>query len=372
LLRDRVVAALLIAGAAILTLGSGPLVAASYVPFFVIRWLEQKLSLRRTAVYLGASVAIVAIGLASPTNERPPHTGTIAEKAATLMRVSAWPHSNLLSIVERLPETERYVPAKLLRFPSAEGSWLLRAADQMHRHPGVVVAFNFACALLVFGPLIVVGWAVARRRVSLASAIGPLGLGGFAFLMIVATAIARTNQVTVAPRYLDHVALAGFSSLVCCFILLARIPRIRRWVTAWGGIMGVAYAATMVITIAQMSRGTAQQSLEILQRYYATTPHNHAAMLEGHAFRRFIMSDDPTQFMAELDEAGLDRVMPRSMTAPGAPLGRAAALASRVANAGPALALLSAIAAVIIVRSARRRVEHGVPDAISVARSQPG
>jgi hypothetical protein len=370
LLRGRVIAALLIAAAAILTLGSGPLVAASYVPFFVMGWLEKKQSLQRTALCVTAAVAILVVGLMSPTRERPPHTGTPAEKAATLFRVYAWPYSNLLSIVERLPETERYIPGKVLRFPSAERSWLLRAADQLHQHPAAVVAFNFACALLVAAPLLVVAWEVYRRRVPWSIAIGPLALSGFAFLMIAATAVARANQVTVAPRYLDHVALAGFSSLVCCFILAARNPRRRRWVAAWGGIMGIAYAATMVITLAQMSRGTSQQSLEILQRYFATTPHNHAALLEGDAFRRFVVSDDPTQFMAELDEVGLDRVLPRSVTAPGAPLGRAAAIVTPLAKAGPVVVMAAVLAGIWVVRSSRRRSEAAMAGAIPIGSSQ--
>src|SRR5204862_3792933 len=127
-------------------------------------------------------------------------------------------------IVERLPESERYIPAKLLRFPSAEQSWLMQLAEWMRRHPAAALAFNAACALLVVAPTVAVVLLLLRRRFTFAQVSGPLGLSGFAFLMIAATAVARANQITVAPRYLDHVALAGFASLVCCFFLAASYP----------------------------------------------------------------------------------------------------------------------------------------------------
>lgn len=371
LLRDRVIAALIVAAAAILTLGSGPVIAASYVPFFLIAWWQKKWATSKTILSGTAALAVVALGLASPTNDRPPHTGTPVEKAATLARIYAWPHSNLLSIVERLPESERYIPARLLRFPSTEQSWLLQLANGMHRHPAAALTFNIACAALILAPTVGVALLLLRRRLTLAQVSGPLGLAGFAFLMIAATAVARANQITVAPRYLDHVALAGFASLVCCFILRALDPRHRRWLAAWGIIMGLGYAATMVVTLAQMSRRAPQRSLDILQRYYATTPHNHAAMTENGAFRGFIVSDDPTQFMSELDEPGMERVVPRAVTAPDAPPGRAAAIATQVAKTGPAIVFAAILAAIFVARGAQRR-ERGPSGAVSaVTRVRP-
>jgi hypothetical protein len=368
LLRERVMGALIVAAAAILTLGSGPVIAASYIPFFLVAWWEKKWTARKTWLCSAAALAILALGLASPTNDRPPHTGTPVEKAATLARIYAWPHSNLLSIVERLPESERYIPARLLRFPSAEQSWLLQLADWMHRHPAAVVAFNVVCAAFIVAPTVAVALLLLRRRFTITQVSGPLGLGVFAFLMIAATAVARANQVTVAPRYLDHVALAGFVSLVCCFILGVADSRHRRWLAAWGIIMGCGYAATMVVTLAQISRRPSQHSLEVLQRYFATTPHNHAAMTENGAFRGFIVSDDPTQFMSELDEPGMERVLPRSVIAPTSPLGPAAMVARQVAKAGPAIVLAAIIAATFIARGSRRP-KRGPAGAIPAATS---
>lgn len=369
LLRDRVIAALVVAAAAILTLGSGPVIAASYVPFFLIAWWQKKWATSQTVLACTAAIAVVALGLASPTKEHPPHTGTPIEKAATLARIYAWPHSNLLSIVERLPESERYIPARLLRFPSAEQSWLLRLADGMHRHPAAVVAFNAMCAAFILAPTVAIAWLLLRRRLTLAQVSGPLGLAGFAFLMIAATAVARANQITVAPRYLDHVALAGFASLVCCFILRCVDPRHRRWLVAWAVVMGCGYAATMVVTLAQMSRRAPHQSLEVLQRYFATTPHNHAAMTENGAFRGFIVSDDPTQFMSELDEPGMERVLPRSITAPNSAPGPAAAIASRIAQAGPGIVLAAIVAGALIGCRSRSRKQLGAAGAIPAPKS---
>jgi hypothetical protein len=372
LLRGRPVVALGFAAASLLALGSGPIIAASYVPFFVVAWLEKRWPLRRAAAFCAASLAILVVGLASPTADRRPHVGTPAEKALTFARIYAWPHSNLLSIVERLPETARYVPAPVLRFPSEEQSWLLRFAQQLHRHPGAVAAFNVALALLVLAPTLAVTLAVVRRRIPLAPALGPLALAGFAFLMIAATAVARARQITIEVRFLDHVALAGFSSLACGFLLLTRTLHGRRWLAVWAAVMGLGYTATMAVTLAQLSRRSSDASLAILQRYFATTPHDHAALTEGENFRRFIVGDDPTQFMAELDEPGMERVLPRAVTAPGSPPGRAAQLAYAVAKAGPLFVLLAAGGGWWIVVLARRRCEYRVGRGLSLATPPAG
>jgi hypothetical protein len=364
LVNGHAVLALLLAGVSILALGSGPVVAASYVPYFALQLWEKRSSVAKTAACVSGSLAVVALGLLSPTKEAMPHTGTLVEKAAMLLRICAWPFSNLGSIVERLPETEHYVPHRLLTFPNAEHSWVLRAADLLHRHPALVVCFHALCAALVIAPLALLVLAVFRRRVAVAAAAGTLGVAGFAFLMIAATAVARANQVTIAPRFLDHVALAGFASLASALLLLGSSRGGRRWFAAWCAVMAAGYLGTIAVTTVQLSRRAPASALAVLQRYYATQPHDHSAMTEGEAFRRFIISDDPTQFMSELDTPGLERVLPLEVTAPSAPVGQVARIAFALGR-WAWLAALTGLAGMIVVslRSARAaaRTERVAP-----------
>ncbi|HVU34832.1 MAG TPA: hypothetical protein VHE61_15470 [Opitutaceae bacterium] len=361
-LSGRTVLALVLAALSILTLASGPIIAVSFIPLFAVRWLQGRWRISRAFWHGVAALGILAIGLMSPTAVAKPHVGTPVDKAEMLVRLYGWPYSNLMSIIERLPETEKYVPARLLRLPSPDHSLLLAAARVMHAHPILPVAFDGVCGAILLAPTLLLLGAILRRRVPLRVGLGPLGLAGFAFLMLVATAMARADEVTIAPRFLDHVSLAGFASLAAAVAVASREPRWRRRLVAWSVVMGIGYAATMVITVAQMSRHAPAEALSILQRYYATTPHDHAVMAENRAFHRFIVSDDPTQFMSELDTPGLEKIMPLEVTSPGAPVGPAARLAFSFARYGWLVALLGAgWACAMAWRAGREREPAGDP-----------
>ncbi len=360
LVNGRSILALALAAISILALASGPVLAASYVPFFAAQWYQRKWTAARAGAHVAIAVLIMAVGLASPTSEAAPHVGTMADKAKMLLRLYAWPHSNLGSIIERLPETEHYVPGPLLRIPNAEHSYILRAAEVLHRHPGLVVLFHFACALVVAAPTLLLLIALARRRVSISVATGTLGLAGFAFLMIVATAIARANQVTIGPRFLDHVALAGFGSFAAGLLLVGQNRSRWRWFALWLAFMGSGYVATMAVTMIQLSRRAPAQALTVLQQYYHTQPHDHAAMTAGEQFRRFIVSDDPTQFMSELDTPGLERVLPIEVVNPTAVPGSVARFAFSIGKAGGLIALIGFISMGWVAFRTRRRSADAV------------
>lgn len=356
LVNGRTVTALVLAAVSILALGSGPVVAASYIPYFAAQWWDRNWTMRRTMVFAGAALAVVALGLASPTKDAMPHAGTPTEKGLMLVRIYAWPFSNLGSIIERLPETEHYIPAPIRRLPNADHSYVMRAAAVLHRHPGLIVLFHLGCAAIVVAPTALLLLAVLRRRVALRQAAGTLGLAGFAFLMIAATAIARAvNQVTIAPRFLDHVALAGFASLASGLLLVAVTRRGARWLGVWATVMACGYIATIAVTTIQLSRRAPAVAQAVLQQYYHTQPHDHSAMIEGEAFRRFIVSDDPTQFMSELDTPGLETVLPIEIVDPTAPVGPAARIAFAAARFAPFTALAGFCGIAWFAFRARRR-----------------
>ena len=330
LIAGRPVLALGSAVAGLFTLGSGPIIAASYVPFFLGALADKKWSLRKTTLLSAAALAIVVWGISLPTQEASPHPGTAMDKLGALARLYAWPHSNVISVVARLPEAAPMFPAALLDFPQTERSWLRQIAGVLRAQPGLVLALNGLMGLIVLAPVLAVAVALVRRRIPRGVAIGPLGVSVFVLLMFVATAIARAESSTIASRYLDYVVLAGFSSIVCALAWVEREPRAWRWLLPWACVLGVGYAITMVISVAQMKRwGSGETRTAILQRYYSTQPTHHAAMTEGDAFRLFIMSRDPTQFMAELDEPEMRRVLPRAVIAPGSAPGAAGRLSCR-------------------------------------------
>lgn len=353
LLNGRPVLALVCAAIAPFTLGAGPIVAVSYLPFFAAAVYHRSWSWRKAAVFSVIAIAIAAYGASLPTPDAMPRTGTWGDRIATLFKLYAWPYSNLLSAVERLPESANLIPRPLLNFPSAETSWMMALARQMDQHPILPVAMNLLTAMLFVAPMAVVAIMVARKRIPLRVARGPLNISVFAGCMLGATAIARTDQPTIAMRFLDHVMLAGLASITACFILSAFDRRWRPWLAGWGLILGFGYLATVGATMSQMiNRRRPQVSLEILQRYYVAN--DHAVLRENDNFRQFIMGDDPTEFMGMLDEPSLRPVLPRAITAPGTGRGQAAIVASAVGRMGLLIALAGACGAGWIALRARR------------------
>ncbi len=349
------------------TLGAGPILAASYVPFFLgAAFVSRTWPVRPAMAFAGMAIAIAAFGASLPKGEHLPRTGGLETKVATLTNLYAWPHSNLLSAVERLPESANLIPRRLLNFPSEEGSWMMALANLMHRHAAVRVGLNALTALFLVAPMAIVAVLVVRKRIPLRVAVGPLGLSVFAGGMLAATAMARANQLTISIRFLDHVALAGFASITACFILVAFHRRWLPWLAVWGLVLGLGYLATAGATLSQMvHQRKPAEAFEALQRYYSAN--DRASMREPAVFSLFIESDDPTEFMVMLDDPGLRPVLPRAITTPDSARGWAADSASAVGRWGLGIAFVAVCgAAWTAFRS--RRVRYDVDPAVVVVK----
>jgi hypothetical protein len=364
LVNGRTVLALVCAFIAPFCLGAGPVVAASYVPYFLAAgFLSRTWPRRKALAYAAVAVAIAAFGASFPDQTAAPHSATLMAKVATLFRLCAWPFSNLLSAVERLPEVSGVIPRPVLNFPSAESSWMLAFADKLHRYPALVMAINFAMAVLMLTPLALLALKVARKQMPVSTGRGPLNVCVFAGLIVVATAIARTDMNTIALRFIDHVSMVGFASVAAAFYLAAYHPRGRRWLVAWGLVLGFAYLATVGATLSQIAhRRNPQIKRDIIQRYYAgvnpssgVLATNHAAMLDNNnGAYQFMMGSDVNDFMKLLDDPDLWRVLPRAITSPGSPRGRVAAAVSAVGRAGLVIAFVAACSGAWIAFRARR------------------
>jgi hypothetical protein len=296
------------------------------------------------------------LGVLSPTSEAAPHVGTPPEKVATFFKLYAWPFSNLLSLVERLGDFERFVPGKLLNFPDAEHSWLRHASAWIEAHPAAIVIFDVVFAVFVVTPTLVLAIAAWRGRVRWSAAYGALGLAAFVFCMLGATATARADQTTVAGRYLDHVALAGYVSIVACGLLVVSLPAWRKWAAIWGGVLAAGYGATMVAATAQMSRRRPEAYRQTLQRYFETR--DPAVMRVDNAFKNFITGSDPTAFLAQLDAPDMQPIIPPTIAKPDQPLPWPGKVARRFGQIGAWIAIFAAGAAAWVVATERRRTSR--------------
>jgi hypothetical protein len=363
LLNGRPALALAMAAISPLTLGAGPVLAVSYVGYWISRKMFNRgvdehsralgaVKWRRVIGYCFAAVVVAALGASLPTPDAMPRAGGVGDKLATLLKLYAWPFSNLLSVVERLPEASNLIPGRLLNFPSAESSWMLGLAGAMHRHPGIVVLINLPIALVLVAPWVAVAILVARGRMPVRPALGALALSGFVALMLAATAVARSDQPTIAIRFVDHVMLAGFISIVSGFVLVARHRRCAPWFALWLLVLGTGYLATAGATLSQMvNRRKPQLSLELMQQYYAG---DRTPILQKENLRLFIMSDDPSDFFAELDDPAVKAVMPRVVLAPEMSRAPVALKASALASWGLAMAGFAAVAAAYLALRRRK------------------
>ena len=300
--------------------------------------------------------------------------GTPAEQAKTLTTLMAWPHSSLISIIDRLPATERLIPRPVLNFPSAETSWLNRVAALLDAHPGLVPFLNVVLALILLAPTIIVAVLVARRQIRGTQLWGALGLAGFALLMQIATAIARAQEVGVPIRYLDVIALSLFAALACSFALGAYRPRLRPLFVLWALMVTPACLATMAGTMGVLRKRQPDTWVANMRQYFPS--HDHAI------FRR-IIAEDPNwplpffsnnvdQLMSFFDDPGFEAIMPLSVIAPDQPphpIGRAA---RAVGRAGWLIVLVAmGTGAWIVLRPVRRmeiRALEGAASPQSVAR----
>jgi hypothetical protein len=355
---DRPAAALAIASLSLLTLGAGPILAASYLPFALGSWWDRRWSLRRTVLFSASALALLAVGVSLRGAHAAP-VGPLRDQAAALATLLGWPHSGLVSIVDRLPESARLIPAPLLNFPQADNSWLLRTAEWLHAHPAVVPSIDVVCALLLLAPTAVLAVLVALRRVRGVAAWGPLGLAGFAFLMQVATAIARSQEPgVVAVRYLDLVALSGLAAMASAFFLSVAGRRWRPLVVAWTLLTLPSCLAMMVGTAAQIKQRRPQLWLANVQEYFPShDPAIFDRMIAANAnWPLPFISRDIAHLVQMLDDPALAAVLPRSVVAPAEPPRPAARLASIVAGNGIGIVVVAIGAGTWIAWRSRRRL----------------
>lgn len=381
LLNGRPVLALMCAAVSPFVLGAGPVLAASYVPFALAAgFISKTWAVRKALLFTGAAVAIAVIGASFPDDTAVARSGTLADKAAALFKLYAWPFSNLLSAVERLADGSNVIPPQLVNFPSAESSWVLWFAAKLERYPFIVVLINLATAVMMIAPMALLALHAARKWIPLRFALGPLNLSVFAGLMVTATAIARTDMSTIALRFVDHVSLAGFASIVAAFVFATHEPRWRPWLAAWGLVLGFGYIATMGVTLSQIeSRRNPHVMRDIVQRYYAGTVEepgasgapstNRAAMLENNAYNRFFMGGDLNIFLNILDDPELRLVLPKTITEPGSAPGRAAYVAKLIGQQGLLIALFAAGCGAFIAYRVRRNSRLGAGASVAPSAS---
>ncbi len=326
---------------ALFTNGAGPLVCASFVPFLIAAWRRGTLARSRALFVTLAAGAIVLFGLSLHTNEAAPHPGSVADKVTTVFQLYAWPFNDWFAGLVRMSGRTDVTALAWLNDPPPALHWLGRILDWLRHHPGVVRGLGFPFALALAAPGAALVLFVSRRRIPFAAVQGLLGLGTFALLMIVATALARANQTTVAVRFLDHVILAALVSLVSAWVVLHHAPKLRRWMAAWGVLFAVGYMSAVGSTVLQMNRKFPAQVLEVMQRYYVA--HDHAVLLDRELYRSIIFEDDPQTFFDLLDDPALQPVLPRAVTAPGSPPGPAAAIAGWFGRWGLGFALLAGV-----------------------------
>jgi hypothetical protein len=352
---NRPIGALVIAVMALFTNGAGPLVAASYVPWFVCAGWLRRYSWRRAGVFSAAASLIFVYGISLHTGMAAPHVGTAGDKAATFVRLMAWPFSNLIGTVERLPEVARQVPAALLQFPTAENSWLWNLSQWLREQPRAALLLNGVIAALLVAPTLtalVVAWRKRERHLALS---GMALVMAFAFLMVAATAQARAGQVVIATRFLDHVAIAGFCAVVSCFYLLAHRPQLRRWLCAWGVVLALGYVSAIFTTFGQLKRLYPAECLSLVQRYYAT--HDVAVLTKDNAFQRLVYETDVRAFLVLIDAPQMQPILPRSITAPNERPNLAAYGAVLFAQSGLWIAVSACgIGAWIVVLATRNQV----------------
>jgi hypothetical protein len=353
--RDRPVAALVIAVLSLFTLGGGPILAASYVPFCVWAGWDKRWSWRKSMGITAAAVAIAAFGVSLRAEHSAP-LATPREQATAVAAYLAWPHSGLVALVDRLPETERLFPRPVLNFPSAESSWLRQVADVMHDRPAAVTILNALCALILLAPTAVVFALVIIRRIRGSAIWGALGLAGFAFLMQVATGVARAREVGIPVRYLDVVALSGFTALACAFALAAHVPSSRRLMIGWAVFTAPACLAIVVGTMATLKQRRSQAWLENVRQYF---PSHDPAILHGiiakdpHWPLPFI-SRDIEHLMTMLDDPAYLTIVPRSVVAQDEPPRMVAQVASALGRFGFVFVIIGVGGAACVVRRLRR------------------
>lgn len=356
LLWGRPVLALVIALLAPFTLGAGAIIAASYLLHACIKRLNGEWSWRGTVCFAAVAVAIAAFGVSLRADHAAP-LGDPGEQAFTALKLFAWPASNLILLVSQLPESLRLIPAAVVNFPSADASVLLAVARLFQEQEWVLVLVIGALAMVMVFPIGVLATAVIKERRVPPCAWGPLCIGGFACLLQLASAIARSDEVLVQTRYIDTVALTGLSSAGAAIVLLERSRKFRRSVAIWALIVAPGYVATMGASVKQMGNGNIQNWIIAVRAYFPS--HDRSVFPENTNWQLPILEKDPTAFANLLDDPHVIAILPRSIVDPANDPQPLARMMYAIARWGLAIMGVAAMAGVWIARRYRRVANAG-------------
>jgi hypothetical protein len=341
LINNRPGAALVAAFLSLFTLGAGPVIAFSYIPFMLWRGYCREISMRSALLFVAIAGLIGLFGV-SLRGEQAAKVGSPVEQLVSLNAALAWPYSNMMA---QLPaeRTVRLVPSAIRNFPNQERSVVMALSRFIGRNTWILIPLNAIFALIILSPVLCQGLETLRKRSWPIEASGGLGITCFALLMVLATAIARAGQTTIAVRYLDLVCLVGFSSIAAAFSLSGTRPR--RWLRLWSLFMAVGYLSVMTATMAKLGHRMPAYWLSHLQQYFPS--HNHEILKDNQAGLWPILEyASVPDFMASLDDPAMEAILPHSLTKPDAPLGPAAKAAAMLRKASGVLLLgLSAMLA---------------------------
>lgn len=351
LLSGRTVLALVIAALSPFTLGAGPIIAASYLGYGVLAWWNGRWRTRHVAIFGMIAVGVTLVGVSLRSPEASP-LGAPTAQAYTLLKLLAWPHSNLLLLLSQWPDSARLIPPAFVAIPSHDHSLVISVATLLQTHPVILVSLIAILAAVMILPLPIALWAFVTRPALRTRLFGALCLGAFALLLQIASAIARSTEVMVQTRYIDVVELTGFAAAGAAVVLALENARWRRWMMVWAMIVLPGYVATMGASLIQLSRSHESEWLAAVQPYFPS--HNRALMPANDHWQLPILDRDPTAFENLLDDPAVIAILPQSLTDPNAKPRPLAAAVFWIGRCGLIIALFAGGAAWLIVRRAER------------------
>lgn len=364
LTRGRPLIAIVMALAALLTLGIGPVLAASYVPYLAAAIRRGTYPLKQGLLVMVAVGLVAAYG-ATLRTEKAAALSPPAAQVHTFGKLVAWPACTLHSYVFRLPETAALFPRTVLEFPEPDRSWLLRLAGWVQARPLLIVLLDTLLGLVMLTPLVLLARLAWRGRVRWRQAAGPLCIANFALCLMAGTAIARADQASVGARYVDLVVLVGFSAMMACMIVAQHGRLGRRIAVLWLMVFIPGYVVTLGGTFVKMNQRMPERWLANLQPYF--TSRDHSMLTDNSSAHWPIIEKDPRPFMKMLDHPAMQPVLPLSLMAPDQSPAWPARLAILTGRYGWLLTLIAAVGAFRIARNNGRKAA----DLVTLRAPQP-
>ncbi|MEO6568742.1 MAG: hypothetical protein ABIO94_08250 [Opitutaceae bacterium] len=266
------------AALALFSTGAGLLVAVIVGCVAAVQSVARRRVTARTSIVWAGAVLIFAVGW----SVRPPPTfnpATSAQIAVASARYASWPASNLANLVAGWPESARYLPARIGRWPSAEKPAIAVVAAAIQRHPFAITTGFGALMLISFLPSIVLFVRLLRAGdpSEQPAAWALVTLAGWSALNALGMAAARSGDLLVPPRYQDLLVLGLLANAGALFALRqfsspstrALRPLIWLWTVPTG--VAVAFTAVGVVGV-QLPRKASESAgaRETVQSYVAS------------------------------------------------------------------------------------------------------